>query len=224
MSNTAIDTAGTAEGVKLEANGRLGRKERQAVDKALNAGILVPLEGLHPKGYHDDCSVLMRPETHQAIEDAETDYRHRLYRLVLGDNWRKKIQQKGMSSLPNGGEKAIAIEGILATVLGWTGPLEDSDDNLVQMDEMGAEDVRRFLRAHYLPEWAVSPKQKSLPPYDPDNVDQDFLAMLNRANLELDVNPLAIAAHLRGKDSSSPFVVMHDGIFRAQEQPAASDS
>lgn len=225
MTTTAIDTAGTTKGVELEMKGRLSRSERNAVHEALNKGFLVPLEGLHTDGYYGDCSVLMRRSNHPDVEAAATEYRHGLYRLE-NKGWKKKLRDTGnLPVLGNGGEQAIAIVTAIATVLGWRGPLEDSTDTMTDLSETDGEKVRLFLRAHYLPEWAVSSKQKDLPQYDSNVVDVEFLEMLNRANGELDADPLAVHRHIvNPATSSTPFVVSHEGIFKGREEAVESES
>ena len=91
------------------------------------------------------------------------------------------------------------------------------------MDELGAEQVRVFLRANYLQEWRVGPSQNHLPELAAETVDMEFLKMLQGAGdvLEDEIDFFALDRHLKGPTSSTPYVALHAGV--SEEQAAQAE-
>ncbi len=217
MSTTAIDTAGTTEGIKGEVERRFSLRDQEEASRAMEDGFVIPLDGLHPNGWYDGQAVVMCKSNSLVVKDETSKKQRYLWRIAWGDAFLSKIRGGKKAILPEGGETLIQMTSLIASIKGWRGEMEDHERNMVNLTEMDAEQVRTFIRRERLPEWKIKADQKGgLPSYDPSVVNVDFIQMLDEASsiLDTEVDFLALRRHLSGNGTSGKaFVVMHDGIF-----------
>ena len=221
MSTTAIDTAGTTDGIIAEVERRFSRKDQLEAAGAIEEGLDIPLDGLHTDGWYDGQRVRMCRSTSLSVTTATSRKQRQLWRVAWGPDYIKKVRKGKKSILPEGGDHLVRIETALATIKGWTGEMENRASEMVDLSVLDAEGVRSFIRSERLPEWKIASDQTgNLPKYEPAKVDIEFLDMLEEANelLDTEIDFLALRSHLKTNGTSkNPFVVMHDGIFDPEE-------
>lgn len=227
MSTTAIDTAGTPEGVKGEVERRYSLKDQEEATRAMEEGLVIPLDGLHPNGWYDGQCVVMCKSNSQVVKDETQKKQRSLWRIAWGDAFLTKIRGGKKAILPEGGETLLQMASLIASIKGWRGEMEDHEGNMVDLTDFDGDQVRTFIRRERLPEWKIKADQKGgLPTYDPSGVNVDFIQMLDEASsvLDTEVDFLALRRQLSGNGTSGKaFVVMHDGILDPGELLALTE-
>ncbi len=214
-----------ADGVEILAatmREELSEEEETLIRKERNRGVRISCRGKHEELRFPNHFAIMRRRGHDFVNKATEILVKDLMTQHGGKKWEGKLRDGELESLPCAAEKQVRMERVINQLMGWEGAFYGTD-----LTGKTAIEVRAFFRQRIFPRWRVFARQKSLPEYDPDKINDAMLGLCEACSEALEdsvPNFLPFLDHVRkGKGSGSLFTIGLNGNSPEPEEALLSE-